>query len=177
MSLALRILVVGGSKLSVFNPFLGLEENLALPSTGAEQDKEKNKRSVSGRLQIMIGSVQNLLGKKSAKNEVYVAVQIDNALQLRTRTKTKLEFNEVIDVHIDKANEVEIMVFDKNDGMLSILFFRLYDLREEFRQLRSSSGSVCTSTKVFDVKHELGPKYCDSECMGNGTCWSDPTRL
>ena len=96
--------------------------------------------------------MQNLLGKKSSKNDAYVAITIDSSVQGKTKTKSKLEWNEVFDVTVDKASEIEFSVYDKNDGLLAILFFRLADLQNELAEMNADSETIDVLQNVWEME-------------------------
>ncbi len=77
-------------------------------------------------------SARNVIGKKSARHDAHVAIRVDsNTRYYSTKARSKLVWNETMEFNIEKASEIEFLVFDRNDGLLGMLFFRLSDLEDE----------------------------------------------
>jgi Ca2+-dependent lipid-binding protein len=115
--------------------------------TEAENDSTRtaHKKLVSGKLKINVIAAKNLLGKKSSKGDAYVVLRIDNVIKGKTKTKSKFQWGEDLQVRVDKAGEIEFTIYDKNDGLLGILFFRLSEVEQE--ALNAGLTSVSTLEK------------------------------
>lgn len=95
-----------------------------------EPSTNKKSFTVNGSLRIKIIEAVNinLASLSNSKNEGYCSVFMDNVKIASTKTKAKLVWNEEIAIQCDRSNEIEICIFDKNDLLKALLFFRLDSL-------------------------------------------------
>ena len=105
-----------------------------------------NKQAVSGRLKLNILAARNIVGKKSSRNDASVLIRVDNVQVAKTKPRSKLAWNEEIEIKLNKAVEIEFSVVDKNDGLLAMSFFKLNDVKlqigEGVRRFHSTGEGV-----------------------------------
>jgi hypothetical protein len=90
----------------------------------------------NGRLKIKIMGAVNLPGKRSSKDDYFAVLRIDGITKATTKS-TRSKIDETFDIQVEKANEVEIAVYDKPSGgqnkpsLLAFVWFTLAELEEE----------------------------------------------
>jgi hypothetical protein len=102
---------------------------------------------LSGHLSLRIHAVADVdhaaTGRFSRGPETFVNIKVEDAIKGRTKpTRTDKWIDEVHDFGIDKANEIEITVYDKTgDHLLPIgmLWVRISDIVEEMRRKKIES--------------------------------------
>lgn len=109
------------------------------------EDRKGNLRKpLTGTLQITIVKAQELSHaptKGKGTTDTVVVIKVEDAPQGRTHSSKNDFFNEYFEIPVDKANEVEIAIYDKVSGYASpvpigFLWFRLSDIAEELRRKR-----------------------------------------
>ncbi|KAK9461554.1 Phototropin-1 [Lipomyces oligophaga] len=125
--------------------------DLKIPLDNVEDDSTSNlpniRRPLSGRLKITIVAVQNVdhqatHGHKAS--ETMVAVKVEDSLKAQTRLSRQDQWNESFDLQVDKANEIEITVYDRNKDYnvpIGIMWMRLSDIAEEIRIMKNEAVS------------------------------------
>ena len=118
----------------------------ALADTGAEEDpKGLNRRPVSGALQITIKAARDLdhlPTNRRKPTETVVVVKVEDTPRARTYPSRTDRWNEDFELHVDKANEVEVTIYDKGPGAnetptpIGMLWIRLSDVVDELRRKR-----------------------------------------
>lgn len=119
------------------------EEEETAPGDGVER-KDNLRKPLSGKLQITVKQARDLdhvpLIKRSAKaaNDTTVHIKIEGTPRARTHPSRTDRWNESFEIAVDKANEVEIAVHDKQVGEqptpIGLLWIRISDLVEALRR-------------------------------------------
>lgn len=86
----------------------------------------------TGRLKAKILNAANLPGRRSSKDELVAVIRVDGTVKYQTKP-TKTQWHEYIDLQVDKAQEVEIAVYDRNWTLLGLTWFRLWELEEDLK--------------------------------------------
>ncbi|RKO87475.1 kinase-like domain-containing protein, partial [Blyttiomyces helicus] len=86
----------------------------------------------TGRLKISLLGATNLPGRRSSKDEIVAIVRIDGVVQYTTRP-TKHRWDESHELQVDKAQEVEVAVYEKTGLLLALSWFRLWELEEDLK--------------------------------------------
>jgi hypothetical protein len=115
-----------------------IDDSLNIPS---------QRKPLSGHLTLRIHEVAEVdhaaTGRFSRGPETFVNIKVEDAIKGRTKpTRNDRWTDEVHDFSIDKANEIEITVYDKtNDQLLPIgmLWVRISDIAEEMRRKKIES--------------------------------------
>ncbi|KAI8804110.1 kinase-like domain-containing protein [Cladochytrium replicatum] len=95
-----------------------------------------SKRLYSGKLKIRLVTATNLPNRKSTSGQLYGVIRVDGVQKAKTRPTTR-KWNEEFDISVDKAQEVEISVYEKGgNNVLALMWFKLWELEEEL-QLRT----------------------------------------
>jgi serine/threonine protein kinase len=105
-------------------------------------DVPSQRKPLSGQLSLRIHAVADVdhaaTGRFSRGPETFVNIKVEDAIKGRTKpTRNDRWTDEVHDFSIDKANEIEITVYDKaGDHLLPIgmLWVRISDIAEEMRR-------------------------------------------
>ncbi|KAH8920753.1 hypothetical protein BT69DRAFT_1308956 [Atractiella rhizophila] len=124
-----------------------------LPNEETEGEDEyipgdaRTKKPVSGALMITIKAAKDIdhapqLNKRSrAPAETVVVVKVEDNVKARTHGSRTDRWNEDFEIHVDKANEVELALYDvQRQGNtevavpIGLLWIRLSDLVEEIRK-------------------------------------------
>jgi classical protein kinase C len=111
---------------------------------GADDDGQGlNRRPVSGTLQITIKSARDLdhlPTNRRKPTETVVVVKVEDTPRARTYPSRTDRWNEDFELHVDKANEVEVTIYDKPPGTnetptpIGMLWIRLSDVVDELRR-------------------------------------------
>ncbi|GAA5998883.1 protein kinase C [Rhodotorula paludigena] len=118
---------------------LGEEED------GIPEDVKSNlRRPLSGALQITIKSARDLAHAPQPKkskhpSETVIYVKVEDTPRARTHPSRTDRWNEDFEIHVDKANEAEVTIYDKVPGEgapvpIGMLWLRLSDIVEELRR-------------------------------------------
>ncbi|GAA6062483.1 hypothetical protein JCM10212_001856, partial [Sporobolomyces blumeae] len=112
---------------------------------GIPEDVKANlRRPLSGALQITIKSARDLAHAPQPKkskhpSETVIYVKVEDTPRARTHPSRNDRWNEDFEIHVDKANEVEVTIYDKVPGdsapvPIGMLWLRLSDVVEELRR-------------------------------------------
>lgn len=112
--------------------------------TGNDDDaKGLNRKPVSGTLQITIKSARDLdhlPTNRRKPTETVVVVKVEDTPRARTHPSRADRWNEDFELHVDKANEVEVTIYDRVSGAsdtptpIGMLWIRLSDVVDELRR-------------------------------------------
>lgn len=117
---------------------------------GAEERSGVHRRALTGALQITITSAKELdhapLPKRGkAISESVVVMKVEDSARARTHPSRNDRWNEEFEIHVDKANEIEITIYDKlgNETPIPIglAWIRLSDVVEELRRKKVGNDS------------------------------------
>ncbi len=105
------------------------------------------RKPLTGQLVIRIHAVKDVdhatTGRLSRGPETFVTIKIEDSFKGRTRsTRTDKWSEEIHNIQVDKANEIELTVYDKaGDHPLPIgmLWIRISDIAEEMRRKKIES--------------------------------------
>ncbi|EJD40892.1 hypothetical protein AURDEDRAFT_115756 [Auricularia subglabra TFB-10046 SS5] len=119
------------------------EEDEEMPGESAER-KDNLRKPISGKLQVTVKAARDLdhapLLKRSAKaaNDTSVHIKVEGTFKAKTHPSRTDRWNEGFEIAIDKANEVEIAIIDKQVGEqptpIGLLWLRISDLVEALRR-------------------------------------------
>ncbi|KAI8588262.1 kinase-like domain-containing protein [Geranomyces variabilis] len=99
----------------------------------------------TGRLRAKIIGATNLPGRRSAKDEIMAIVRVDGVIKHETKP-TRNQWQETIDIQVDKAQEVEIAVYDRSWTLLGLVWFRLWELEEDIKVKHGGAGDDVDET-------------------------------
>jgi len=102
------------------------------------------RKPLTGHLQMRIGAIKDVdhaaTPRFSRGPETFVIMKVEDNIRAKTRaTRTDKWTEEVFDVDIDKANEIELTVYDKAGDRptpIGLLWIRISDIAEEMRRKR-----------------------------------------
>ncbi|KAJ9648158.1 Serine/threonine kinase [Coniosporium tulheliwenetii] len=102
------------------------------------------RKPLSGHLTLRIHAVADVdhaaTGKFSRGPETFVVMKVEDAVKGRTKaTRTDKWTDELHEIDIDKANEIELTVYDKTGSHplpIGMLWLRISDIAEEMRRKR-----------------------------------------
>jgi classical protein kinase C len=123
-----------------------------LTSHAAGDDiKPNQRRPLSGALNISILQARDLnrppFANKRGKSrpESVVVVKVEDTPRARTHPSRTDRWNEDFEIHVDKANEVEVTIYDKSAGDLPVpigmLWIRISDVVEALRRKKAGNDS------------------------------------
>jgi hypothetical protein len=107
----------------------------------------------SGTLKLKIVGASNLTERKSIKDEIVAVVSIDGIPKYTTRP-TKSKWDDTFEIHLDKALEAEIAIFEKNGPLLGLVWFKISDLEED---INLKAKDATATLEVPEVWLELEP--------------------
>ncbi|MCJ1416003.1 Serine/threonine kinase [Xylographa parallela] len=138
-------------------------------STDAADDDSLNtpnlRKPLTGHLSMRIHAVKDvnhaITGRFSKGPETFVIIKVEDALKARTKaTRTDRWTDEMHSIEIEKANEIELTVYDKSGQYptpIGMLWIRIADIVEEMRRKKIEtelSGSQWVTAEQMD--HGLG---------------------
>lgn len=116
-----------------------------------EDLKPNLRRPLSGALNISVVQARELnrppfANKRGkAKPESVVVVKVEDTPRARTHPSRNDRWNENFEIHVDKANEVEVTIYDRTAGEVPIpigmLWIRLSDVVEALRRKKAGNES------------------------------------
>ena len=86
----------------------------------------------TGRLKIRLIGATNLPGRRASHEEIFAVIRIDGNKKYSTRA-TRNRWDEHIDIQVDKAQEVEIAVYERGGVLLSMIWFRIFELEDDLK--------------------------------------------
>ncbi|AOA62299.1 Serine/threonine kinase [Komagataella phaffii CBS 7435] len=98
------------------------------------------KKPLSGTLSITINSIRDILHVSSIfskKLETLVSIRIDDVEKARTKPTKNQRVNDSFQIHVEKGNELSLIVYDKVGDTLTpvaMIWFLLSDIVEEIRK-------------------------------------------
>lgn len=100
------------------------------------------RKPLTGLLTMRIHAVQDVDHAASSRfsrgPETYVIVKVEDTIKARTKaTRTDRWLDEAFSIDIDKANEIELTVYDKSGDRptpIGMLWVRISDIAEEMRR-------------------------------------------
>jgi C2 domain len=110
------------------------------------------RRPLSGTLEINVKSAKSLFrppttSRFSRRSESVVVVKVEDTPRARTHPSrgSTDRWNEDFQIHVDKANEVEVTIYDRASGdtpvPVGMLWIRLSDIVEELRRRKVGGDS------------------------------------
>ncbi|MCJ1311329.1 Serine/threonine kinase [Agyrium rufum] len=132
------------------------------------------RKPLTGLLELRIHAVRDvnhaLTGRFARGPETFVDVKVEDTFKTRTKTtRTDKWTDEVHSIEIDKANEIELTVYDKSNTYptpIGMLWIRLSDIVEEMRRKKIESelsGSHwVTADKLENGSHSAQNSRNDS---------------
>lgn len=132
--------------------------SISLINTGPDGERKENLRAkpLSGTLHVTVKGARELEHapvvarfRSSSKQilETQVSLKVEGTQLARSHPSRTDRWNEAFDITVDKANEVEIVVYDKQIGEphaipIGLLWIRISDLVEALRRQKVGNESV-----------------------------------
>ncbi|CAG8562747.1 23489_t:CDS:10 [Dentiscutata erythropus] len=142
-----------------------LQKYRSLYIVDEEEDDEilpRQRRPVTGKLDIRVRSAQHLAHapmRTSKSPETTVVIKIDGSTKGKTKTSRNDRWNEDFEIHVEKASEIEITLYDKpheHPQPIGLLWIKISDIAEELRKKRieaeSGPGWVTASNAQFEMQ-------------------------
>ncbi|KAJ3282065.1 Serine/threonine kinase, partial [Blyttiomyces sp. JEL0837] len=114
----------------------GEEDGTAPPSTSSV--KATKRRPLSGKLTVRLVGASGVPNKKSSRSDTYAVVKVDGVQKARTRP-SRVKWLEDFEIQVDKGLEVEICVYEKGGGILSLVWFKMSELDDAVRLIGRST--------------------------------------
>ena len=121
------------------------------------------RKPLSGLLSLTIHAVKDVdhatTGRFARSPETFVILKVEDAFRVRTKaTRIDRWTDELHHVEIEKANEIELTVYDKSGKYptpIAMLWIRISDIAEEMRRKK--------------IEADLGGGWATADTMDNGT--------
>ena len=115
--------------------------------------------------------LDHLPSNKRRPTETVVVVKVEDTPRARTHPVRTDRWNEEFELHVDKANEVEVIIYDKPPGNepptpIGMLWIRLSDVVDELR--RKKIGAEAGAGWVTAAGMDGGPPQQPSSMLGYG---------
>nr|CAG8445509.1 15778_t:CDS:10 [Entrophospora candida] len=122
------------------------------------------RRPVTGKLSIRILHARHISHTPTTRSSKHldttVTIKIDGMLKNKTRVSRNDRWNEDFEIHVDKASEVEITLYDKlhehHQVPVGLLWIKISDIAEELRKKRieaeNGPGWVTASNAQFEMQ-------------------------
>ncbi|EGG07050.1 uncharacterized protein MELLADRAFT_85936 [Melampsora larici-populina 98AG31] len=153
----------------------------------SEERKGHPRRPISGALQITITSARDLdhapLSSKKGTTETVVVVKVEDTPRARTHPVRNDRWHEEFEIHVDKANELEIIIYDRissnQDSVIPIglLWVRINDVVEELRRKKIGNESGPGWVTAARVNSRGGGSAGELAIGGSGSSGSPITSL
>jgi hypothetical protein len=127
------------------------------------------RKPLSGHLSFRILAVKDVdhaaVGKFSRGPETSVVVKVEDVIKIKTKaTRIDRWENEQQEIPVDKANELELTVYDKPSDHpipIGMMWIRLSDIAEEMRRkkIESEMGAGWVSAQNMDHRGSTGGGY------------------
>jgi hypothetical protein len=150
-----------------------------VPAVADGQRKENlRNKPLSGKLQIIVQGARELehtplinAGKSRSSSkkvlETYVNIKVEGTQQARSHASRTDRWMEEFEIPVDKANEVEIAIYDKQVGEanpvpIGLLWVRISDLVEAVRRrkvlMETGQGGWVTAGGMSNGGHNMQPQ-------------------
>jgi Hr1 repeat/C2 domain len=128
------------------------------------------RKPLTGHLTLRVHAVQDVdhaaTSRFSRGPETYVILKVEDAPKARTRsTRNDRWTEETFNIDIDKANELELTVYDKSGDRptpIGMLWIRISDIAEEMRRKKIESDLASNGWVSADKMAQGGPGRQDS---------------
>lgn len=124
-----------------------IRDPVSLPATDDSLNAPNMRKPLTGHLQMRIHAVRDVdhavASRFSRGPETFVIMKVEDNVRAKTRaTRTDKWTEESFSVDIDKANEIELTVYDKSGDRptpIGFLWVRISDIAEEMRRKKIES--------------------------------------
>lgn len=151
--------------------------------TSPQQDPIDNatfrRKPLTGTLTIGINSIREVdhiaSPLFSRKTESFISIKVDDEEKAKTKGSRSDKWNEEFSIHVDKANEVEITVFDKINGSfvpVAIAWFLISDVAEEIRKKKvgqTGGAGWVSAARIQSGSQVPGQNTTDNFTVNNST--------
>lgn len=128
------------------------------------------RKPLTGHLTLRVHAVKDVDHAASSRfsrgPETFVILKVEDAIKARTRaTRTDKWTEETFNVDIDKANEIELTVYDKSGDRptpIGMLWIRISDIAEEMRRKKIESDLAANGWVSADKMSQGGPGRQDT---------------
>jgi len=145
-----------------------------------------SRRPQTGALSISIGEATGLDRPPTAKRgrtkpESVVVIKVEGTPRARTHPSRTDKWAEDFEIHVDKASEIEISVYDKSTGEVPIpiglLWLRLSDIAEELRRRKTGQDTGApgwvTASRMEGGAHGSGSSLSSMTSGGSSAAAMD----
>jgi C2 domain len=164
---------------------------VTLQASGTDGERKDNLRSkpLSGKLQVTLKGARELdhapivtsgKSRSSSKQirETFISLKIEGTQRARSLPSRTDRWNEDFEMIVDKANEVEIAVYDKQIGelhpvLIGLLWIRISDLVEASRRqkvlMESGQGGWVTAGAMGGGLSPYSGSFSSSNLINDGS--------
>lgn len=154
--------------------------SIAAAAEAAGDPRGMNRKPLSGALKIDVLQAKDLdrppvaskFGRPKSRPESTVVIKIEDAPRARTHPSRNDRWNEEIELHVEKANEVEITIYDRPSAsdtptLIGLLWFRISDVVEEMRRKKAGQDSAGNAAWVTANAVKGGHGHSHSGSLNN----------
>ncbi|KAG9298244.1 hypothetical protein G9A89_002732 [Geosiphon pyriformis] len=165
-----KISLLTRSLLKYKDLYIGVDEDdeatLDEENERANRLKPGIRRHVTGRLDIRVLQARHIAHPpgRTLRNspETIVVLKVDGAAKAKTRVAKNDRWNEDFEMHVEKASEIEITIYDKpheHKVPVGLLWIKTSDIVEELRKKKveaeSGPGWVTASSDRFEAQNQV----------------------
>lgn len=164
--------IESGQKIQLLKQALKRHEDLHVADIGADMQDDDSlnmpsqRKPLSGYLSIRVQAVADVdhaaTGRFSRGPETFVIIKVEDSFKGRTKaTRTDRWTDEQHEFDIDKANEIELTVYDKSGDHpmpIGMLWVRISDIAEEMRRKRIETEVKNSGWISADHMGDSGPR-------------------
>lgn len=131
------------------------------------------RKPLTGLLSMTVHAVKDVdhaaIGRFARSPETFVVLKVEDTVKARTKsTRIDRWTDEVHQVDIDKANEIELTVYDKSGTHptpIAMLWIRISDIAEEMRRkkIEADLGGGWATADRMDNQGTQNPAYTSSQ--------------
>jgi hypothetical protein len=129
------------------------------------QSTFSNEKYFTGKVRIKLNSCVGVPGKKSPNAEIFVIVRVDGSQKAKSKTSKK-KFNEELTIYLEKAQEVEISVYEKGGQCLALMWFTIEMLVAEIIEISNRSGLIPKAENATSSELRVPEAILSSENLG-----------
>lgn len=83
---------------------------------------------------IQLLGAKNIPGRRSSDEAFYLVIRIDGKIKGHTKSTTENFGNEVFDIQVDKAHEIELCLYEQQSKQMTALsWFNVFELEEDLK--------------------------------------------
>jgi hypothetical protein len=102
-----------------------------------------------------LSGIHNLSGKRMHRTDIYAVFKVDGIQKAKSKA-TRTKFNDSISLSVEKAQSLEILVFEEGDTLLAMFWCYISDLETSITVRRATLATVSLDRGNARSETELG---------------------